>query len=275
MADYIKTGVIGHPVSHSLSPLIHGYWIKTYGLSGSYEALDVPEGALAEHVKRFLDQGYSGFNVTLPHKQAALDLCDTLDSAAQAIGAVNTLIWRDGKLHGANTDAAGFITNIREQKPGFDFSAGPALALGAGGAARAIIYSLKEAGVPDIRITNRTAEKADALAAEFGITALPWHARADYLGDISLLINTTSLGMTGKPALTLDLSALAPHALVTDIVYNPLRTTLLEAAAARGNPVVDGLGMLLHQAVPGFKAWFGVKPKVTPKLREILLEALK
>ncbi|MCB1556983.1 MAG: shikimate dehydrogenase [Alphaproteobacteria bacterium] len=271
----IRAAVIGHPVGHSLSPLIHRHWITTYGLSGSYDAIDVAPAELATGIASFVAEGYAGFNVTVPHKQAVMALCDTCDPAARAIGAVNTVVISGGKPHGRNTDAAGFIMNLKESLPGFSFTDARALVLGAGGAARAVVYGLQQEGVSAIRVTNRTAERAQALGDDFGLEVVSWDEKEAALSDVTLLVNTTALGMTGQPSLTLDLSALAPGAAVYDIVYKPLMTPLLCAAKDRGNPIVTGIGMLLHQAGPAFEAWFGIAPAVTPALRRTVEEAAR
>ncbi len=270
----IKTAVIGHPVEHSLSPLIHEHWMTHYGLTGDYERIDIMPETLNAEVRELIRQGYAGFNVTIPHKESVIALCDYLDETARAIGAVNTVVVReDGSLEGRNTDAFGFVENIRQSQPDFDFTDGAALILGAGGAARAIAYALKAEGVPEVRVTNRTLEKAQTLAQEFGLEVIEWDERENVLDDLNLLVNTTSLGMSGQPALDINLEGLNKAALVCDIVYKPLYTDLLKAAQARHNPVVTGIGMLLNQARPAFKAWFGVMPDVTEPLEEIILEA--
>ena len=220
--------------------------------------------------------GFSGCNLTIPHKEAALDICDRLDPLAERIGAVNTvLVEPDGSLLGSNSDAFGFIENLRQGMPAWHASAGPAVILGAGGAARALIVGLLEAGAPEIRLLNRSFHRAESLAEIFEpkVEALEWEQRDEALGGAALLVNATSLGMTGQPPLEIGLASLPMDALVTDIVYKPLETDLLASAKARGNPTVDGLGMLLHQARPGFSAWFGQEPEVTPALREHLLKA--
>lgn len=217
--------------------------------------------------------GFRGANITVPHKEAAFRLVDELDDDARAIGAVNTIICKDdGRLIGRNTDGYGFIANLRANAATWRAGAGPAVVLGAGGAARGVIHALLAAGVPQVRIANRTAARARAMAEEMGdrVEAIAWDERGAALADAALLVNTTSLGMTGQPPLEIDLSDLAADAVVTDIVYSPLETSLLAAARARGNPVVDGLGMLLHQAVPGFEAWFGVRATVTEELRRFV-----
>lgn len=263
--------VIGWPIEHSRSPSIHGYWLKHYKIDGSYSAEAVRPDELADFLATLAAKGYSGANITLPHKEEALRLADNVEAAARAIGAANT-IWRDeaGKLHADNTDAYGFMTNLERQAPGWNDKKRPVVVLGAGGAARAVLYGLIEAGVGKILLLNRSRERAEMLAKSFGRTVEvhDWSEREKALKGGGLLVNTTSLGMIGKPPLELDLAALPRNAVVADIVYNPLETQLLAAARARGNRVVDGLGMLLHQAVPGFERWFGMRPEVTPELRK-------
>ncbi|MCB9988082.1 MAG: shikimate dehydrogenase [Rhodospirillales bacterium] len=275
-SETIKAAVIGHPVAHSLSPLIHAHWIGQYGLHGSYEALDIAPDNLVAGVQELVDGGYTGFNVTIPHKQAIMKLCAEIDETAQAIGAVNTVkIDGAGRLYGRNTDAFGFIENIVQTAPDFDFTSGPALIFGAGGAARALAYGLKQRGVPEIRITNRTREKAEELAADFDLDVIDWDDREAAMEGVDLLVNSTALGMTGKPPLTVSLGVLPETALVCDIVYKPLMTDLLAQAQARSNPVVTGLGMLLHQARPAFEGWFGMLPEVTPGLQQKAQEAAR
>jgi shikimate dehydrogenase len=261
--------VIGWPVEHSRSPLIHRYWLEQYGIDGAY----AKEAVRPEDLKRFLgalaERGYAGANVTLPHKEAALRAAKSADAAAQAIGAANTLWLRDGVLHASNTDAYGFMTNLAAEAPGWNKGGWPVMVLGAGGAARAILYGLLAAGASRIVLANRTRNRAEALAEAFGpaVTVTDWDDRNRALAGCGLLVNATSLGMTGKEPLEIDLTKLPVDAVVADIVYSPLETELLAAARARGNRTVDGLGMLLHQAVPGFERWFGVRPDVTPALR--------
>lgn len=272
MTGAIKTAVIGHPVSHSKSPLIHNYWIQKYGLAGSYKAIDIPPENLAVEIRRLADQGYAGFNVTIPHKESIVSLCDEVDETARTIGAVNTVVIKNGKLGGLNTDAFGFAENVKQNAPGFSFSSGPAVVLGAGGAARAVIYALLQEGAPEIILLNRTREKAGALAAgNPKIKILDWEFRADALVGANILINATALGMRGAAPLGLDLAKLLPAALVHDIIYAPLETELVKNARARGNPAVTGIGMLLHQARPAFKAWYGVMPEITPELESMVL----
>ena len=273
-APKIRAGVMGWPVDHSLSPRLHGYWLAHHGIDGSYDALAVAPEALAQRLAGLAAEDIRGVNLTVPHKQAALGLMASLSPAARAIGAVNTvMVGVDGSLAGDNTDAFGFMENLRAGAPRWSAASGPAVVLGAGGAARAVCHGLLQAGVPELRVINRTPARAEALAAmDAGrITVRPWAGRAEALAGAALLVNTTTLGMAGQAALDLDLAALPPEALVADIVYAPLETPLLAAAARRGNPVVDGLGMLLHQARPGFAAWFGVMPDVTPALRAHVL----
>jgi shikimate dehydrogenase len=262
--------VIGWPVEHSRSPAIHGFWLKQYGIDGAYEKEAVPPEEAARFIRSLAERGYVGANVTLPHKLMALQAADIADEAARAIGAANTL-WLDGagRLHASNTDAYGFMTNLNAQAPHWHEGRRPAMVLGAGGAARAILHGLVAAGAPRILLANRTRERAEALAASFAprVEVVDWDDRDRALASRGLLVNATSLGMTGKGTLDIDLAKLPSDAVVADIVYSPLETVLLAAARARGNLVVDGLGMLLHQAVPGFERWFGVRPEVTPELR--------
>lgn len=258
---FLKTGVIGHPVGHSLSPKIHNHWIKKYGLAGRYDALDIPPDELAARLPELLAQGYGGFNFTLPHKELVLPFCDHVDDAALAIGAVNTIFLRDGKMHGTNTDMFGFVENIKAQHSGFDFAAGPSVVLGAGGAARAIVHGLQQEGAPEILLLNRTRSKAEALACD-GVVVRDWQERNAALEGAHLLVNTTALGMTGQPPLDIDLAALPKTALVADIVYAPLYSDLLQQAQARGNPFCTGFGMLLQQARPAFEQWYGILPDV-------------
>lgn len=271
-----RAGVIGWPVAHSRSPKLHGFWLKQHGLTGRYDKLPVPPEDLAGFIADLpKEPGFRGVNVTIPHKIAVLPLMAQIDDVARRIGAVNTVVVQpDGSLYGSNTDAFGFIESLKADAPaGWVASAGPAMVLGAGGAARAVIVALLDAGVAELRLANRSIEKAVALADEFGHAVQPvaWDDRAAALAGVNLLVNTTSLGMAGQPPLEIALDDLPATALVNDIVYSPLVTDLLARAKGRGNPVVDGLGMLLHQGRPGFKAWFGVAPSVTPELREAVL----
>jgi len=270
-------GIMGSPVAHSLSPRLHGHWLARYGIDGAYVPLPVPPERLEQALRALPALGFAGVNLTIPHKEPAVALMDRLSSAATRIGAVNTVVVEaDGTLSGDNTDGFGFIAALSESGVGWRAPVGPAVVLGAGGAARAVVVALIDAGVPEIRLLNRTAERAQALAGELGgpIRAIAWAERAAALAGAALLVNTTSLGMKGQPPLDLALDALPRSALVTDIVYTPLITPLLAAAQARGNSVVDGLGMLLHQARPGFRAWFGVDPVVDAELRAVVAAGL-
>jgi shikimate dehydrogenase len=267
-----KAFVTGFPIKHSRSPLIHGHWLKKYDLEGSYKAVEVSPDSFPGFLDTLKDNDYVGGNVTIPHKEMAYVLCQKHEHAAEEIGAVNTLWFEDGQLCGGNTDAYGFLANLDASSPGWDKHKN-ALVLGAGGASRAIIYALKQRGLTDIRIVNRTLGRAKELADRFGsgISAHEWVAMPELLQNVSLVVNTTSLGMEGKESLSIDLSGVGSDALVTDIVYVPLETPLLKAAHDAGLKTVDGLGMLLHQAVPGFEHWFGIRPEVTAQLRDVIL----
>ncbi|GAA0239272.1 Shikimate dehydrogenase (NADP(+)) [Methylorubrum aminovorans] len=273
----LRAFVVGHPIRHSRSPLIHGHWLAEHGLDGTYERIDVAPDAFEAFVRGLPGSGFAGGNVTIPHKEAAYRLADSLTPRAQRIGAVNTLIVEGDRVRGDNTDAPGFIAHL-DQSLGESWAertGGTALVLGAGGAARAIVVGLVERGL-SVRVANRSPERARALA-EFDpdhVAALAWEAVPEALAETGLLVNTTSLGMAGHPPLALDLAPLPDRAAVADIVYVPLETPLLAAARARGLAAVDGLGMLLHQAVPGFAAWFGLRPAVTPALRQKIVADL-
>jgi shikimate dehydrogenase len=267
--------VLGWPVGHSRSPALHGHWLRRYGLPGFYVPLAVAPGAFATAFRALPALGLAGGNVTVPHKEQALALADSATARARRIGAANTLIVRDGAIEADNTDAFGFIENLRERACGWNAAAGPALVLGAGGAARAVVVALLDAGAPEVRLANRTRARAEALAGAVGgaVSVVDW-AQADGAADGAMtLVNTTSLGMVGQPPLELSLDAAPPEALATDAVYAPLVTPFLARAAARGLRTVDGLGMLLHQARPGFEAWFGRAPVVDAELRAAVLEA--
>ena len=271
-------GVVGFPVCHSRSPALHGYWLKHYKIDGAYVPLAVTPDDLKQTLEALPKMGFVGVNLTIPHKENAFAICTALgvvDAIAQKIGAVNTLVFGDGKIIKAtNTDGYGFIANIKDAAHDWQPETSRALVLGAGGAARGIIAALLSSGVPSIEIINRTRAKAETLAALFpNVTVGDWEKPAKSLANTNLLINTTSLGMSGEPPLTLPLNDLPQDAFVTDIVYNPLHTELLKNAAARGNMVVDGLGMLLHQGAPAFERWFGIPPEVTQALRTCVLEA--
>lgn len=264
-------GVMGWPVAHSRSPKLHGYWLAHYGIAGAYVPLPVAPGRVADAMKGLSALGFSGCNVTIPHKRDALGLVDKVDPQAARIGAVNTIVVEpDGTLSGFNTDGYGFIESLREVRGDWTADAGPVVVLGAGGGARAIVMTLIAEGAAEIRLLNRTQARAEELALAAGpqVRVLPWDKRAEALGGAALLVNTTSQGMVGQEPLDIALDALPKTALVSDIVYNPLITPLLAAARARGNAVVDGLGMLLHQARPAFRAFYGVMPEVTVELRK-------
>lgn len=267
-------GVIGHPISHSKSPRLHGHWLKRYGIDGHYIPINVAPDDLARTIELLPRLGFAGINVTLPHKEAVMALCDEITPRAKAVGAVNTIIFQeDGSVLGDNTDGYGFMANQYAGAPNWRADTGPAVVLGAGGAARGVVAGLLDAGTQQIILSNRTAERATALQSEFGARVLvsAWDDVGDAIKGANLLVNTTSLGMDGQPALPVSLDHLCSETLVTDIVYTPLKTQLLIDAAARGCAVVDGLGMLLHQAVPGFEAWFGQKPIVDDELRDAVL----
>ncbi|MGB3645065.1 MAG: shikimate dehydrogenase [Mesorhizobium sp.] len=273
----MKAFVTGHPIAHSRSPKIHNYWLKHYGLDGSYEAIDVAPADFAAFLAGLAAQGFRGGNVTIPHKEAAFERVGRRDEAAEQIGAVNTLWLEDGVVCGGNTDAHGFAANLDEHAPGWNRN-GAALVLGAGGAARAVVHALKARDIGDIRIVNRTLARAEELAHRFGagVSAHEVAATEALMADTGLLVNTTSLGMQGHEGqrLPADPRHLPAHAIVTDIVYVPLETPLLAAARQRGLATVDGLGMLLHQAAPGFERWFGLCPQVTPALRALIVADL-
>lgn len=269
--------IIGHPVAHSRSPLLHGYWLKTFGIDGLYTREDITPDDFPGFLRELERAGYSGANITVPHKEAALSLIDEVDDTARAIGAVNTVCIRDGVIRGTNTDVYGFLANLDAGAPGWDGGRKVAVVLGAGGASRAVVFGLIGRGFNTIILSNRTLSRAQVLCTDFagkGLVAAAWSGLSEHLGAASLLVNATSLGMTGKPALEIDLATLPPEAVVTDLVYTPLETELLREARRRGNRTVDGLGMLLHQAVPGFEQWFGRKPDVTPELRALLVADL-
>ncbi|WP_372617100.1 shikimate dehydrogenase [Falsiroseomonas sp.] len=266
-------GVLGWPVSHSRSPRLHGFWLARHGLDGAYLPLPVRPERFEAAVRSLVDLGFAGANVTIPHKEAAFALCDEVTEVARRAGSVNTLVFRDGRISGTSTDGFGFLESVREQAPGWQASNGPAVILGAGGAVRSVAAALLDAGCPRLILVNRTPARAEAIARDLGGPVEV--ATAPRLADAALLVNGTSLGMAGEPPLEIDLSPLPPHAVVADMVYVPLETRLLAAARARGLRAVDGLGMLLHQARPGFEAWFGVAPNVDAELRAFVLQDLQ
>jgi shikimate dehydrogenase len=267
-------GVIGHPIAHSRSPQLHGHWLRKYAIKGHYVPMDIAPQDLESTIQMLPKMGFVGLNVTLPHKEAVLELADLVTDRAKLIGAANTLIFRkDGKIHADNTDGYGFMQNLLQSAPKWNPQTGPAMVLGAGGAARAVLASFIDIGVPEILLTNRTRERAEQLKADFGdkITVVDWAQAGNAMEGVNAVINTTSLGMVGKPEMRVPLDALAPGMLVSDLVYTPLQTKLLRAATDAGATAVDGLGMLLHQAAPGFERWFKVKPEVDDELRAVVL----
>jgi len=269
-------GVIGSPIAHSRSPMLHGYWLQRYGLKGFYIPMDVAQADLERVLRSLPLMGFVGLNVTIPHKETVLALADIVTDRAALIGAANTLIFRkDGSIHADNTDGAGFIANLRQNAPHWQPQAGPAAVFGAGGAARAVVAALIEVGVPEIRLANRTRARAEALRADFGakLVVHDWVQAGNMLEGVATVVNTTALGMVGKPDFRVPLDALSPQALVTDTVYTPLKTALLIEAEVLGCTVVDGLGMLLHQAAPGFERWFGRRPEVDEATRQAVLRA--
>lgn len=268
-------GVMGWPIGHSRSPRLHGYWLEQYGIDGAYVPLAVPPDRIEQAIRALPALGFRGCNVTVPHKEAAYRTVDRLDATAKRMGAVNTIVvGEDGSLEGRNTDGFGFIENLRSGAPGWSAADGPALVIGAGGAARAVVASLLDEGAPNVWLVNRTRARAEELASDIGgaIEVADWVSRETLLEGAALVVNTTTQGMAGQPPLELDLRALPGSAVVTDIVYTPLMTPLLVAAQDRGNRVVDGVGMLLHQARPGFAAWFGREPEVTEGLKAVVLQ---
>ncbi|AHD02633.1 shikimate dehydrogenase [Leisingera methylohalidivorans] len=267
-------GVIGCPVAHSKSPQLHRHWLNAYGISGYYVPMHVEPEDLADTVRMMPKMGFVGANVTIPHKEAVMEIADKVTDRAKLIGAANTLIFRsDGTILADNTDGYGFITNLHQGAPDWDPESGPAVLLGAGGACRAVVASLLEAGVPEILLTNRTRCRADQLHADFGnrVRVVEWVQAGNVIEEGALIVNTTSLGMVGKPRLRVPLDGLQPDAVVTDLIYAPLKTDLLQTAEDAGCTVVDGLGMLLHQAVPGFERWFGHRPDVDDATRSAAL----
>jgi shikimate dehydrogenase len=267
-------GVIGYPIAHSKSPTLHGHWLKRYGIPGYYIPMEVSSGNLAHVLNNLPKMGFVGVNVTIPHKEAVLDIADVISDRASVIGAANTLTFQgDGKLYADNTDGYGFTANLKQNAPSWSATTGPAMVLGAGGAARAIISALLQEGAPEVIIANRTRPRAEALKSHFGgkVSIIDWTQASNRLGDVSTLINTTSLGMVGKEELRFSLDKIPRTSLVTDIVYTPLETNLLKQATEIGCPTVDGVGMLLHQATPGFERWFGYAPQVDDALRNAVL----
>lgn len=267
-------GVIGHPIGQSKSPQLHGHWLAAHGLHGAYIPMDVAPGDLRTVLTTLPKMGFVGVNITIPHKEAVLEIADLITDRATLIGAANTLIFRkDGKIHADNTDGYGFIENLKAGAPGWAPTSGSAAVLGAGGAARAVVASLLDVGVPHIYLTNRTRIRAEKLASDFGgrVEVVDWVQAGNVIEDAALIVNTTSLGMIGKPELRVPLDGLSPDKVVTDLVYAPLKTRLLQEAESAGCTCVDGLGMLLHQAVPAFERWFGTRPEVDAATRAAAL----
>ena len=274
---YVMAGVMGWPVAHSRSPVIHNHWIRQYGLQGAYGLFPVQPDRMEDAVRGLRALGLAGCNVTIPHKVNAMQFMDAVDPLARRMGAINTIVVTpEGALHGFNNDGFGYIQSLRDEKPDWRADAGPATVLGAGGAARAVVLSLLDQGATEIRLVNRTRDKAQALCDEFGagVQVVEWSERHEALSGIALLVNTTNQGMHGEPELDLQLDRLPLSALVSDAIYIPLETALLRHARLRGNATVNGLGMLLNQARPAFQAWFGVLPDITPELRHAITATL-
>ena len=275
MTDRIPlAAVLGQPIAHSRSPRLHGHWLRRYGIPGHYIPIDVSQQNLRSVLEMLPRMGFVGCNVTIPHKETIIDLASSVTDRAALIGAANTVVFReDGSILADNTDGYGFVENLRQGAPDWSARTGPAAVFGAGGAARAVVMSLLDAGAPEIRLTNRTRSRAESLRREFGarVIVYDWVQAGNMLDDAVTVVNTTSLGMQGKPPFRIPLDGLEPSAIVTDLVYTPLETEFLRIARDRGCRVVDGLGMLLHQAVPGFERWFGIRPEVDDALRQALL----
>lgn len=270
---FLLAGVMGYPVMHSRSPRLHNYWLEQHGLLGTYVPLAIQPDGLVPALRALHPLGFAGCNITVPHKVAAIAALETIDPMAKRIGAINCVIVRkDGALHGTNNDGFGYIASIRERFPNWRADAGPVVVLGAGGGARAVLAALADAGAREIRLLNRSRARAEGIASDNGspISVYDWEDRSSALSDAAMLVNTTSLGMSGQPPLDLSLDRLPVSALVSDIIYIPKETPLLAAARERGNPTVNGLGMLLNQARPAFQAWFGILPDVTPELRAMI-----
>jgi len=274
---FLLAGVMGWPVMHSRSPMLHNYWFRKHGLAGTYVPLAIRPEGLGAALRALHPLGFAGCNLTIPHKQQAMKIVDEVDTLARSIGAISCVVVRgDGSLAGTNNDCFGFVHNVRQEQPGWRADAGPAVVIGAGGGSRAVCYGLAREGAREIRLVNRTFGRARAIADELAgpIKALPWGERSDALEGAAMVVNTTSQGMVGQGELDIRLGRLPKKALVADIVYIPLETPLLAAAKKRGNPTVDGLGMLLHQGRPAWKAWFGIEPKVTAELRKMVEKTL-
>jgi shikimate dehydrogenase len=274
---FYLAGVMGQPVMHSRSPMLHNFWFAQQGMAGSYVPLAIAPEGLAAALRALLPLGFSGCNLTIPHKQEAMKIVDEVDAAARKIGAISCVTVRaDGTLLGSNNDAFGFIRNVREAQPAWRADAGPIVVVGAGGGSRAVCYGLMLEGAKEIRLVNRNYERAQGIAQDFGspIKAYPWEQRHDLLEGAAMVVNTTSQGMVGQTPLDIQLDKLPTSALAADIVYIPLETPFLAAARLRGNPTANGLGMLLHQGPLAWKAWFGIEPAVTPELRALVEKSL-
>ena len=272
--SFVMAGVMGWPVSHSRSPVMHNHWIRQYGLRGAYGLFPVQPENLGDAIRGLRALGLAGCNVTIPHKVQAMQYLDLIDPLARRMGAINTIVvTKDGALQGFNNDGFGYLQSLRDVQPDWCAGEQPITVLGAGGASRAVVLSLIDQGAKRLRLLNRTRAKAEALAAEFGpaVQVFDWSERHEALSDVALLVNTTNLGMHGQGELELHLDRLPQTALVSDVIYIPLETALLKAARLRGNATVNGLGMLLNQARPAFNAWFGVLPEITPELRQAML----
>ncbi len=270
---FLLAGVMGWPVMHSRSPMLHNYWFRQHGLAGTYVPLAIRPEGLASGLRALHPLGFAGCNLTIPHKQQAMTIVDSVDALAKAIGAIScVVVGADGSLAGTNNDCYGFIHNLRQSQPGWRADAGPIAVIGAGGGSRAVCYGLAQQGAKEIRLINRTFARAKSMADAFGgpIRALPWEERHDAIEGTAMVVNTTSCGMVGQPALDIRLDRLPKTALAADIIYIPLETPFLAAARRRGNPTVNGLGMLLHQGRPAWKAWFGIEPEVTVELRAMV-----
>jgi shikimate dehydrogenase len=278
VSKFLLAGVMGWPVMHSRSPLMHNYWFKQNNLSGTYVPLAIEPSGLVAAMRALPALKFAGCNLTIPHKQAAMKIVDEVDALAKSIGAISCVVVRpDGSLAGTNNDCYGFIHNLRQEQPGWRADSGPIVVIGAGGGSRAVCYGLAQEGARDIRVVNRSFDRAKKLAEEFGtpLTAVSWELRNEVLEDAVMVVNTTSQGMVGQSALDVQLYKLPPHAIAADIIYTPLETPFLAAARQRGNPTVNGLGMLLHQGRPAWKAWFGIEPVVTAELRAIMEKSIR
>ncbi len=275
---FLLAGVMGWPVMHSRSPMMHNYWLRQHELAGTYVPLAIPPEGLAAALKALHPLGFAGCNLTIPHKQQAMTIVDEVDTVAKRIGAISCVVVRpDGSLAGTNNDWFGFIHNLKQEQPGWRADAGPVVVLGAGGGSRAVCYGLMQEGAKEIRLVNRTFARAKSLAGEFGgpIQALPWEQRHEALEGAAMVVNATSQGMAGQPALDLRLDKLSKIALAADIIYIPLESPFLAAARSRGNRTVNGLGMLLHQGRPAWKLWFGIEPVVTAELRIMMEKSIR